>query len=310
MRILIADDDRLSQQILKRHLTRLGHEVFALGDGADALEYLSREFPDVAIIDWMMPGLDGPEICRRLRQTSGERYVYVILLTSRDSTVDLIAGLDSGADDYMTKPVNLSELAARLRSGQRILELQQKLIEAREQMRTQATYDALTGLLNRGAIFDMARREMRTANRDGTSLSLLICDVDHFKKLNDTHGHPAGDEALREIASRMSASLRASDWVGRYGGEEFLIVLPRATLPQATEIAERVRRNVCSEPMQIAGAPLSVSVSIGAVVREPEQPTELAELVALADACLLRAKRQGRNQVIFHGAPERNRGDS
>lgn len=170
-------------------------------------------------------------------------------------------------------------------------------------MRAQATRDALTSLLNRGALFEIVRRELRSARRDGLSFAILICDVDHFKKLNDTYGHPAGDEALREIASRLAGSLRGSDWVGRYGGEEFMIALPRTTLSQAVEVAERVRKSVCGTPIQLPATALPVSVSIGAAISDADRPREFDELVELADAGLLIAKREGRNRVVLSSAP-------
>lgn len=301
MRILIADDDRVSQRILAKHLAKLGHEVLAVGDGAAALEQLKKELVDIAIIDWMMPGLDGPEVCRTLRSGHADRYVYLILLTAKDSSSDLVTGLESGADDYLTKPVNVPELEARLRSGQRIIQLQENLISAREKLRAQATRDALTGLLNRGALFENVRRELRSASRERGRFAILLCDVDHFKKVNDTYGHPAGDEVLREVASRLSGSLRSSDWVGRYGGEEFMIALPQAAPPQVGEVAERVRKSVCASPIQISTTALPVSISIGAAVSEPEQPREFEELIEMADMSLLQAKRRGRNRVVFHG---------
>lgn len=300
MRILIADDDPISQMILTIHLSRLGHEIVGVSDGAAALDCLRKEPLDVAIIDWMMPELSGLDVCRILRKGGEDRYIYIILLTGKDSSNDIVVGLDAGADDYLTKPVHVPELEARLRSGQRIIALQENLISAREGLRALATRDGLTGLPNRSALFDLVQRKLRLAHREREGFAVLLSDVDHFKAVNDTHGHPAGDEVLRKVASRLSASLRASDSVGRYGGEEFLIALPQATAAQAVEIAERVRKRVCDTPIQLATGDICVSVSIGVALSHPTRLREFDELVSLADDSLLRAKRQGRNRVVLH----------
>ena len=308
MRILIADDDRVSLRILQKHLSKLGHTVDTADDGTSALSLLVRDAPDVAIIDWMMPGVDGPELCRRLRQKTEDRYVYMILLTTRDSTGDLVRGLDSGADDYLIKPVNLPELEARLRAGQRIIELQRNLIAARERLRQQATQDALTGLLNRGAIFDWAQRALQGAVRDSGGCALLLVDVDHFKHLNDTHGHPVGDEALREIARRLAAPLRPSDGLGRYGGEEFLIALPHITRPELRPRAEEIRCAVSQAPFLVQGQSIAISVSIGAVISDREPRDTFEALLACADRALLQAKRYGRNRVVVEEETTESRG--
>lgn len=300
MRILIADDDPVSQMILTIHLSRLGHEIVAVSDGASALDRLRKEPLDIAIIDWMMPELSGLDVCRILRKGGEDRYTYIILLTGKDGSNDIVAGLDAGADDYLTKPVHVPELEARLRSGQRIIALQENLISAREGLRALATRDGLTGLPNRSALFDLVQRQLRLAHREREGFAVLLSDVDHFKVVNDTHGHPAGDEVLRKVAGRLSASLRASDSVGRYGGEEFLIALPQATAAQAVEIAERVRKRVCDTPVQLPTGDIRVSVSIGIALSHPTRTREFDELVSLADESLLRAKRQGRNRVVLH----------
>lgn len=282
------------------HLKHLGHEVCAVSDGGSALQQLTRSPPQLAIIDWMMPGLEGPEICRTLRLLSSDRYIYVILLTAKDTTGELVIGLDAGADDYMTKPIRLQELEARLRSGQRIVMLQEQLILARERMRERATRDALTGLLNRGALFELGSLEMTRADSGGMPLAVLLCDIDHFKRLNDTYGHPAGDAALREVAQRLAESVRSTDLVGRYGGEEFMLVLPDRSLSQMAEIAERVRKAVSERPVVVGSTSIEVTISVGAAACSPVDPQTFEALIKRADDALLRAKKDGRNRVILN----------
>jgi len=312
MRILIADDDPFSVRILKLHLQGLKHIVTAVNNGEAAVEQLRQQAFDVAIIDWMMPGLDGPAVCRSLRSQDAERYVYLILLTARDSTQDVVTGLDSGADDYLTKPFSLPELEARLRAGQRILLLQENLIAARERLTWQATHDALTGLLNRGALFETLHRLCHQARQDRHSLAILMCDVDHFKRLNDTHGHPVGDAALREVGRRLTATLPQSHCIGRYGGEEFLVALHNTETAPACAAAEQVRLAIAQAPISPAGVPIHVSISIGLAVQVPAEPAEgaLSELIQRADRGLLLAKRRGRNCVVLWSDREQHAADS
>src|SRR3569833_354101 len=226
MRILIADDEAVSLRMLEKTLQRAGYEVTAVRNGREAIEELCRpDGPRVALLDWMMPELDGPAVCREVRSQRGQRHVHLILLTSRNSKQDVVTGLASGADDYLIKPFDPEELKARLHSGLRILQLEDNLIEAREEMRYKATHDALTSLLNRGTIVELLARELTRTRRENGCTIAVLGDLDHFKRVNDTHGHSVGDEVLREVAKRLLGSVRSYDLVGRYGGEEFLLVL-------------------------------------------------------------------------------------
>src|SRR5690242_13517970 len=226
MRILIADDELISRKLLQKTLERAGYEVIAVANGREAADQLCpASGPRLALLDWVMPGLDGPSVCREVRKRKEQTYVYMVLLTSKESKEDVVAGLESGADDYLTKPFDPEELKARLRTGLRILDLEDRLVEAREEMRFQATHDALTSLLNRGVIMDLLGRELARSRRENLSTAILMCDLDHFKSVNDTYGHVAGDEVLKETAKRLLGSVRSYDFVGRYGGEELLIVL-------------------------------------------------------------------------------------
>jgi len=302
VRILIADDDRISRRLLERTLERLGHEVVAVTDGLTALAALvGPDAPQLAILDWMMPGTDGLSVCRLLRQRTAP-YVYVILLTARDRREDMMAGLEAGADDFLTKPFDSVELQARLSSGERVLALQERLLAAQDALRVQATHDRLTGLWNRGMILDELERQRHRASRDGAPLAVVLADVDRFKSVNDTHGHAAGDVVLGEIASRMSSALRASDALGRYGGEEFLLVLPGCDAAGASTVADRVRQSVAAEPVRVDGIALDVSVSLGVASTFEPLGLDVGTLVATADRALYRAKALGRNRVELRAA--------
>ena len=219
MRILIADDDPVSCRLLDRLLHKWGYDVIAVHGGTEAWEVLqANDAPRVALLDWMMPGLDGLEICRRIRARSAQAYVYIMLLTANDKIGNLVEGLESGADDYLTKPFHPQELRARLRVGLRMLELESGLVEARENLRFKASHDALTSIWNRGAIIELLERELARARRDGSSVGILLADIDHFKRINDTCGHLVGDEVLRAVTGRLKGEVRAYDGVGRYGG--------------------------------------------------------------------------------------------
>ena len=245
MKILIADDDRMSRRLLEKTLEREGYEVIAVDNGRLALQQLSLpDGPRLALLDWMMPELDGPGVCLEVRKQHERPYIHIVLVTSRGSKQDIVAGLEAGADDYLTKPWDPAELTARLRVGRRILQLEDRLVEARETMRFKATHDPLTSLFNRGVIVDLLARELARTRRENGCTVVMLGDLDHFKSVNDTYGHVVGDEVLREIARRLLASVRSYDFVGRYGGEEFLIVLNNCDSAQAIVRAEEVRNGI------------------------------------------------------------------
>jgi diguanylate cyclase (GGDEF)-like protein len=296
VKILIADDDPVSRRLLEGTLARLGHEIIAVSDGPDAVIALQQaDGPKLAILDWMMPGADGLEVCRALRALSGP-YVYLILLTARDARADMIEALDSGADDFIIKPFDAMELRARIRSGARVLQLQENLLKAQEALRVEAARDSLTGLWNRGMILEQLRREIRRARHEKRPLAVLLADIDHFKRVNDTYGHAAGDEVIQQAANRMRLAVRDYDFIGRYGGEEFLVVLPGCDRDLATLVAERLRQRVGCEPVHAGNVTLDVTVSVGLAWTAScdEVP---AALVAAADTALYRAKGQGRDRV-------------
>ena len=298
MKILIADDDALSRRLLERTLLRAGYEVVPVVNGRQAVENLTRpDMPRLALLDWMMPELDGPGVCHEIRNRRDQNYVYMILLTSRESKEDVVAGLESGADDYLIKPFNADELKARVRTGERILRLEDCLVEAREQMRFKATHDHLTSLWNRGVILDLLGRELTRSQRENVCTALILGDLDHFKNINDRYGHLVGDQVLREVARRLLLSVRSYDFVGRYGGEEFLIVLNNCRPDSALARAEEIRKGICTRPVQTDVGPMEVTMSSG-LLRSTDWGHRPAEdLIHEADSALYVAKTAGRNRV-------------
>jgi two-component system, cell cycle response regulator len=297
-RILAAEDNPVFQSMLRSLLTRWGYEAVIARNGYEAWDILqSPDSPRLAVLDWMMPGMDGVELCRRVRSGAREPYVYILLLTARTESQDLVEGMDAGADDYLTKPFNSHELRVRVRAGIRILDLQQQLLEAREALRDQATHDGLTGLLNRSAILEVLETELSRCSREGQPISVLLADLDRFKQVNDTYGHIAGDAVLRGSAHRMKVAVRRYDAVGRYGGEEFLIVLPGCGGQDAIQQAERIRQAVAAGPYSAGGLPLRATCSIGVATRSVPRATEGWQLVHEADEALYVAKERGRDRV-------------
>jgi two-component system cell cycle response regulator len=298
MKILIADDELMSRTLLQKTLERAGYEVTAVENGRQAAEQLCpANGPRLALLDWVMPELDGPDVCREVRKRKEQSYVYMVLLTSKESKEDVVAGLESGADDYLTKPFNSEELKARLRTGLRILDLEDHLVEAREKMRFQATHDGLTGLWNRGVIMDLLGRELARSRREHVTTAILMCDLDHFKSINDTYGHLAGDDVLKETAKRLLASVRSYDFVGRYGGEEFLVILNNCHPAHAVARAEEIRKAISQKPVPSSSGPVPITMSIGLVLSQEWGPQPAEELLHEADAALYAAKAAGRNCV-------------
>jgi two-component system cell cycle response regulator len=298
MRVLIADDSLLSRRLLEETLRLWNYEVVVACDGAEAWRILDGpDAPSLAILDWMMPGHTGPELCQLVRKKAREPYTYILLLTSRNDKEDVVTGMDSGADDYITKPFDKHELKVRLRAGTRIVELQEQLLSTREALRVQATRDYLTNLWNRSAILQQLERELARSWREGEPVGVILGDLDHFKAINDTWGHAAGDLALREAAERMKSSLRPYDSLGRYGGEEFLLVLPGASLEDTIWLADRVRLAIRNEPVMWQKANVTLSCSFGCTSGQGGRVTA-DELIRIADEALYAAKRGGRDRAV------------
>jgi two-component system cell cycle response regulator len=299
MQVLVVEDSAVYRKLIGDHLRSWKFEVTIAESGAEAWQVLEQPTaPKLVLLDWVLPDVEGIELCRRVRSASfSGHYVYIILLTSKEGRQNMLDALQAGADDYLMKPFDQSELKARLLTGKRILNLQDELVAARELMRDAATRDSLTGLLNRGEIFAMLERELERARRERKPLSVILSDIDHFKHVNDSHGHLFGDEALREIARRLQSKLRPYDGVGRYGGEEFLLVLPNCDAVGAMERANELREIIAKTPVISGGVKRPITMSMGVSVSECIGVKEVEPLLSRADAALYQAKDNGRNRV-------------
>ncbi|SEQ38290.1 diguanylate cyclase (GGDEF) domain-containing protein [Ectothiorhodospira magna] len=297
MRILIAEDDLTSRTLLTSLLRKMGHEVVETCDGQAAWQALQADdAPRMAILDWMMPEMDGIEVVSRVRTMASEAPLYIIMLTCRDTKMDMIHALNSGADDYLVKPFDIGELRARINVGVRIIQLQDALLQSREDMAYQASHDPLTGLPNRRAILAHLERELERQARSGGTLAIGMCDLDCFKIVNDTHGHQAGDEVLCGIAHLLRENLRAYDAVGRLGGEEFLIVAAMPAGTDAMSLFHKLCAQIAQTPVVTRIGALAITLSIGVCIATKDNT--LDELLALADEALYQAKAQGRNRVV------------
>jgi two-component system, cell cycle response regulator len=311
VRILVADDDALTLESLVERLRRGGHDVTACEDGDNAWRRATAEDGDhdMMILDWMMPGIDGLELCRRVRRRTDRPYVYLIVMTVKGSPEDVVAGLDAGADDYLVKPFSWEELDARVRAGGRIVDLQNRLILAQDALRVQAMQDPLTRIMNHGAIMDSLLKEVARAHREKTAFSIILGDLDDFKRINDEYGHVVGDHVLVEVAKRMRSCLRPYDAVGRYGGEEFLTVLPSTEPEAALALAERIRSTISSEPIRVDGIDVEVTISQGVAVWADPRPIPGERLIQAADRALYAVKHSGRNGVnLVHFDPREYEG--
>jgi two-component system, cell cycle response regulator len=299
--ILLVEDELTTRLMMTRQLTCAGYEVKAVKNGAEALAVLKDKFFAMMLTDWDMPEMDGVTLCKAVREMPLEGYVYTILLTARGGKAHVIEGLAAGADDYLTKPPDDSELRARLNTGRRILKLEQSLRAANGRIHLLSITDALTGTYNRHHLMQQLPQEMARACRYGHPLSVVLCDVDHFKRVNDTHGHQAGDEVLKGFATLLKGSSRDGiDWVVRYGGEEFLVVLPETEVTDAVAYAEKAREIIAANPFEFALGTLQVTASFGVAgfdISQTAGSVVVDRLIADADACLYQSKALGRNRV-------------
>ena len=294
MRVLIADDHRDSAASLALLLWTWGFEPTTVHEGLTALNLLrEKNAPTLALLDWVMPGVAGVDICRELRKETSRPYTYVIMVTGQGGKDQMLDGLKAGADDYLVKPVDTHELCARVSTGKRILELQAKLLDTQCLLREQASRDSLTGIWNRRFILETVERELTRSRREAEPVAMIMADIDHFKQINDTYGHLGGDSVLHQIAQRLIAVLRPYDAVGRYGGEEFLVVLPRCGQREAFVLAERLRQCIDAEPVEFANKTIHVTLSLGIAVWDGEMTAQ--ELLQISDTAMYQAKRAGRN---------------
>lgn len=293
--ILIADDSLLIRAVVRAGLEAEGYLVTEAVDGLAAVEQCGRVRPDAVLLDIEMPGLDGYQVLAQLKADPELRHTPVVFLTSRTDTDDIVAGLRGGAHDYLKKPFEPAELLARVGSAVHVKQLQDQLWERNAELDRMSRTDSLTGLFNRWHLEDELDRQQRTATRHHDEWAVVLFDIDHFKRVNDTYGHPAGDLVLCEFANRLTASLRSGDVVGRWGGEEFLALLPRTDLEGALTVADRIRESTAEAPIVAAGHDIWVTVSGGCAVGSTERT---AELIQLADTRLYQAKTAGRNRIV------------
>jgi diguanylate cyclase (GGDEF)-like protein len=307
VKILVADDDLTTRLVLTGVLRKWGHEVVAAVDGTEAWETMQRvDAPMLAILDWMMPGLSGVEVCGRVRSLQSDQPPYLILLTSKGGKADIVAGLEAGADDYLAKPFDPDELRARVNVGRRIIDLEARLLEARDALAHEATHDHLTGAFNRRAFVGYLTRAISEERRHHDGLALGICDVDEFKKINDTHGHQVGDQVLVGLVGILSGSLRAHDVLGRHGGDEFVVLAGHLGDADLGAFFERLRAAVAGHPILTKAGEVSITLSFGVSGWTDDQTED--GLLAAADAALYRAKGAGRNRVAVAGEPGASNG--
>nr|WP_319493207.1 diguanylate cyclase [uncultured Desulfobacter sp.] len=293
MKILIAEDDPIFRAILENNLKKWGYQVVSTSDGGQAWDIISKPgCPNIVISDWMMPEIDGPQLCRKVRAHEAPRYVYFIILTAKGEQQDILRGLEAGVDDYLTKPIDYSELKYRIRIGERIIALEEKVLEL-------ARKDSLTGTLNRRSFNEKLDEALERAARNSPPLSLIMTDIDHFKQVNDRYGHMVGDQVLKQFVSQMKQVIRPYDFIGRCGGEEFILCLPDCSINQGRDIAERMRSKIETTPIHIStgGSPIHITASFGISSFSSADEKNAELLIKKADDALYEAKRDCRNCV-------------
>lgn len=312
-RILVVDDHEDNVEVLRARLESRGYDVEGASGGQEALDAVNRRVPDMILLDVMMPDMDGLEVVRRLKANKDLPFIPVIMQTALDSTERMVAGLEAGADDYVAKPINFAELEARVKSLLRIKKLQEDLAERERQLSEMndkllhiSLTDGLTGVDNRRSLEDRLHEMYEHSLRLHEPISVVMCDIDHFKMVNDTHGHAAGDEVLKQFAGLLKHAAREIDRVGRYGGEEFLLLLPGTVLDAAVTFAERLRESVDSHTFSFEGGTLMKTVSCGVASFPHPRVSGRDALLKAADDALYVAKEAGRNRVVRFDSAEFN----
>lgn len=301
--VLVVEDDPVTRRLLFKTISKAGHRVTEAENGKIAVEILKTSFFPIIVTDWMMPEMNGLDFCRYVRATEHPGYVYIILLTAKDSKEDIIKGLEIGADDYLTKPFNHAELLARINTGGRVIGLERSLKKAYREIKALSITDSLTGCYNRSYLEEKLPKEVKRASRYHRKLSLVMCDIDHFKKVNDTYGHQVGDMVLKEFVGRIRGSIRADiDWIARYGGEEFIIVFPETNMESTFNKADMLRRMISKKQVAMTDqGHVFVTASFGVSGIEKlnsEGDVSAGEMIKKADTCLYKAKSAGRNCVV------------
>jgi diguanylate cyclase (GGDEF)-like protein len=298
MRILLAEDSLIYQKLIGDYVREWGFDLTITNNGADAWQMLRQPGgPRLVLLDWVLPDFDGVDICRKIRRLKhDEPYTYTVLITGRKDRQDPVVAMEAGADDFLVKPFDAVDLKARLLAGKRILELQEQLLAAQECLRFAATHDSLTGVWNRAGILDFLTRELARAKRERTEVGIALVDIDHFKRINDSIGHVAGDAVLRQVGRLLAGKVRDYDGAGRYGGEEFLLVIPGCDLHTMRSRAEEVRVAVSKAQFE-AIAPQEMTVSIGVTAASGGADITAEDLLCKADSALYKAKHNGRNRV-------------
>ena len=295
MKVLIAEGDADSCKALESDIKEWGYEVITANKGQDALELIKKGGIRIAILDWKMPEINGRELCRNIRKEIQERKsenIYIILLLGKDSENDIINGLSAGADDYIVKPINFLELKTLIQNGDRIIKLEDSCIKL-------ASFDPLTKLWNRNKIFQILDEELNRGWRENTHTGVVMIDVDHFKKINDSYGHLAGDAVLAEVASRIQKGLRPYDKAGRYGGDEMCVVLPKCNLNIVKLITERLRLSVCGKNIKTDAGLLNVTISIGGTISDNSSHSSGNIFIKISDEARYLAKEKGRNRIVI-----------
>lgn len=308
MKALVVEDDLSTRLLIKKIAESEGYEVIEAENGYEGWRIFQKEKDNIYIIllDWMMPKMDGMKLCRQIRKAFSTHYIYILLLTSKRNIEAIVEGLETGGDDYMTKPFSRRELVARIRVAERVAVLERKLSEANSKLHVLATTDPLTGILNRREFLKRLQDEIYRVSREKKFYNLIILDIDHFKRVNDTMGHTAGDMVLIEITNRIRTELRPYDLIGRFGGEEFLIGIPMANNEIGRNIAERIRTSICNKPFHAGNEKLDITASLGLTSVIPTGNKKsmlnlLEDMIEKADSSLYRAKNEGRNRVIVYG---------